>query len=379
MHCTACGAENQQSDRFCFSCGGALSGQGSSAAYSQSSPGVAPTPGFHVNPVNVDPQLAVRGTGTYASWRNVGYGGIAGGVFSGIGYFMPWLSLSTSLFGGLGSLAKISGDISGWSMTFWMFGGMMSIFDEIGKSSSKNSYGSSSSSSDIPTGLAIFVLLMIVDILLLILVPFMAGIIGHRGFKMAESTPSDDSTQRKRMQQMRVFAIIGLIPTIGYFLLIQGALGFSINGSMGKEIFGSSSSTSGGVSMGMNLLGIGFWISALGLSAVIISGLVLAPKEGQASAGVTGSTWNPAPAPGAGGTNPRIMNATMKPRQAAVSNQPPVTASTTVIRQQQGGEASKGAPATAPASSGTISCPGCGNTEERGLKYCTSCGTELPA
>ncbi|HEY4688558.1 MAG TPA: hypothetical protein VIK33_04550 [Anaerolineae bacterium] len=122
----------------------------------------------------------------------------------------------------------------------------------------------------LPGGYALLLILLIVDLIALALVPLAGISIGVNGYRLAEGSGSSDN--RQRLRRMRGQAIWGLVPVIGLFLLIQGVLGFSFGGSL--ESFGG-----GSLSLGLNLMGTGFWLTVIGFAVVIFAGPLAAPRD----------------------------------------------------------------------------------------------------
>jgi hypothetical protein len=189
---------------------------------------------------------------------------LASAALTIIGFFLPWLSISTRSLGGSLGLPFAEGGVSGWSMFFYNITTILpSLFD--------SRTGGLGNMQYVPGGYAILLILALLDLVLIVLVPIAGIVTAMHSFRLMESANSANSySQQQRLRKIRSNAIGGLIPAIGLFLLIQGVLGFSFSG------FGGGTS---GASLGLSLMGIGFWLSAIGLLVAIFAGPIAAPKQ----------------------------------------------------------------------------------------------------
>jgi hypothetical protein len=246
MFCPNCGTQNRDTSRFCMKCGTAL------ATITTATPGPAPIP---------VPRPYASAT---PNWQPVGWIGLASAALTIIGFFLPWLSISTGSLGGSLGLPFAGGGVSGWSMFFYNITSILpSLFD--------SRTGGLSGLQYVPGGYAILLILFLLDLILIVLVPIAGVVTAVHSFRLMDSASSADGyAQQRRLRRIRSNAIGGLIPAIGLLLLIQGVLGFSFSG-LGGGLSGAS--------LGLNLMGIGFWLSVIGLLVAIFAGPIAAPKQ----------------------------------------------------------------------------------------------------
>jgi hypothetical protein len=244
MYCPSCGTQNSDTNRFCMKCGTALP--------------AAATP----TPVSYAPRPAYAAASP--NWRPVGWLTLAAAAISILGFFLPWLSLSTGLFGSMLGASSLQGGVSGWSLFFY---NITTILPALFDSRSGGLRGMSS----LPAGYAILLFLALIDLIAIVLVLIAGLVAAVHAYRLMNAAPStDNAVQQRRLRRIRSNGIAGLVPAILFFLLIQGLLGFSFGGSFGG--FG------GGATLGLNIMGLGFWLSTIGLLVTIFARPLAAPK-----------------------------------------------------------------------------------------------------
>ncbi len=210
----------------------------------------------------------------FVSWRNSGFAAMVGAGLAVLGFFLPWISLNASILGDVGP--SFGGDISAWSMAFKLIAFLPSIFGG-------SSGASQSGTNNIPAMIEILVIIGVIDIIALVVIPILGSLMVIHGYRIVENPNASYLTNVEKRLKIKKYVIACIIPTIIFLLLLQGALGFSLNGSSGSlgSYFGGSgsSSTGGSVSLGLGVMGIGFWLSLIGLLSVFVSGALLTPKE----------------------------------------------------------------------------------------------------
>ena len=260
MYCSKCGKESIDSASFCYGCGAQLVTLNEAEGKSIEDLEDAENRAGHNHALGKSNASSGSVTETYgissnlASWRNAAVASMIGAGVAMLGFFLPWISLNANILGDMGS--SLGGEISAWSLSFKL---ITFIPETIGRSSSS----STSSSSDAPTMLVFFIVLAVIDIIALILIPILCTFIGIHGYRMLENS-LDEEWSFWQIKKIKEKAIIAVVPTVVFLILLQGILGFSVSGS---------------VSLGLGIMGFGYWLSLLGLLGIIVSTALFPPKS----------------------------------------------------------------------------------------------------
>ena len=210
MYCSKCGAQNEDANRFCLSCGAALATV------------AVPTPA----PMSFTSVTLPKPSGPVALAAPIGgIAGIVGGATSAIGWFMPWFGLGQvgSSLGGIAGLLLGSG---GGGLASALGGGiggsgfqlLLLVLQIPSLLNSFNAYGARSDTGSILG-------LVIVAILILVLIPILGLLNIRAGVAALQLRSTTDSisigTVKNQLNAIINNSSFGFILLVAIFILLS--------------------------------------------------------------------------------------------------------------------------------------------------------------
>ena len=244
MYCPSCGTPNSDSNRFCLKCGTTL-------------------PTLTASRGTREPATVTSVT-SWSGWRIVGWFGLIGSTASLLAFFfMTWLL--APVINPAGLYGQNASEISGLTLVAGTVR-VISAYLEHGTSTLlRLGFGF------LPSDYQSLLMAYFLDTILLIIVPIIGLVIAFNSYRLIRSTGR--LREKTRLRLMQVWAIVGLLPVIAFFILAQLLLAFS---SAYSNPLGGSPDT---FSLGLKYMASGYWLTFAGLLLVVLAGPLAAPKQ----------------------------------------------------------------------------------------------------